>query len=279
MNDLNFNFAEMLEEMKTDNEGNSRKSYFFPSEAGTYIIRLLPPLQGEKLFYNKRRIHWLTGSSINCVNQELIDKNGNLHSAEPCAACDLSRRLFKTSEEKTPERELAYEIRGQLRYLFRVIVRGDNELEPLFYESGKTIYDLIYDTLTNPEWGNILSPLSGRDFRLVKTGSGKKSKYDKSGPSANPTPIYEDKEKIKELLLESAPKLNYSSAVEFLTGKEIANLVRRHCSDGSEPERRPVGYRAPEKQVTSPISEDDNNVINADAEEYDEVTELLNQFN
>ena len=275
-NNLSFNFKDMLDEMKTDNEGNSRKSYFFPQQAGTYVIRLLPPLQGEKLFYQKRRIHWLMGNSVTCINQGLVDKHGNLHGAVPCAACDLSRRLFKTSEEKSPERELAYEIRGQQRYMYRIVLRGEKENEALFFESGKTIYDLIYDTLTNPEWGNILHPLEGRDFRLVKTGSGVRSKYDKSGPSANITPIYQDKEAIKTLLLETAPGLKYSSAIEFLSPEEIQSVVKRHCSNDApmEPEVR-TASPTPLPQQTDDSFSDPSEV---DDEDENEITRMLNDM-
>ena len=280
MSDDNFNFTKMLEKMKEDNEGG-RANFFFPKEPGIYRMRMLPPLQGENLFYYKRKIHWLQGNSVNCINQDLMDKKGEFHQAEPCKACDISKRLFKTSEEKTPERELAYEIRAQIRYMYRIIVRGEKERIPLFFESGKTIFDIFYSVLTNPDWGNILSPLNGRDFNLIKTGKGVRSKYDQSSPVPNQTPIYEDKELIKTLLIDDAPKLIYSSYIDFISEDEMKILVKRHTSDEASDEEEKMNKPDTNTAVAVPqtptdiaaayTGEDDSQQQNLDSEDIDNI--------
>ena len=283
-----FNFSKMLEKMKEDSAGG-RTNFFFPKEPGTYRIRILPPLhlQNESLFYHKRKIHWLVGNSVTCINQDLMDKNGEFHESEPCYACDLSKRLFKISEDKTPEREMAYEIRAQIRYLYRVIVRGENEHTPLFYESGKTIFDLIYSVLTNPDWGNILSPAAGRDFNLIKTGSGVKSNYSQSSPIPAQTQIYGTKEEIKVLLIDEAPKLEYSSQIGFLSRSEITALVKRHTNpDNEEAETKaeaPVTIDTQEKPAISVVIPPSNTEGTPATHEIteidgDEINNLLSGF-
>ena len=208
--------------MAADKTGN-RKFWSPPSKVeGTFPIRILPPLKKneEKVFYFSHQAHWLAGSSYECLAQTLMDKNRKLHESEPCPVCQFVKKLYATAERDTDEWKLASSLRAKARYIYRVVVRNsenyknENEDIPVFYETGKTIFDIIYHVITETKFGIIVDLKNGRDFNIVKNGVGRQSRYDQSMPEAEISQVFEDAQKIKTLL-ENATKMNYSSLIEF----------------------------------------------------------------
>ena len=274
---MDFDFDKMLKDMKEDSTGENN-SFFRPQKEGTYKIRFLPPLKDEKLFYHKRLLHWVDQKPVLCLNQELLDKNDELHRPENCYACSVSKRLYTISNENSPERDLAFKIRRQARYTYRILDRKSEEKTPLFYESGKSIFDSLFAVLNDPEWGNILHPLNGRDYNLVKTGIGVLTKYDKSNPAPNVSPIFKDKKEIRDLLFDVAPKLKYSSTIEFISADDLRdnlnNFIRGSQENPLEEIRSKNQIRRREEQQE--VVEESEEVVEENEEE--ELNDILNSF-
>ena len=169
-------WSEMLEEMQKDKEASGKSSKFWqpPSDKeGTFPIRILPPIKsaGEKKFYFQHLVHWIDRQSYECLNQTFVDKNGKEHIAEDCPACQMSKRLYRNAERETDEWKLAGELSAKPRYVYRIIIRGkDDESLPEFYETGKTIFDMLYHIMTETEFGVIIDPWNKEKKSKEKKG-------------------------------------------------------------------------------------------------------------
>lgn len=231
----NDDFQSMISEMENEKNASTFKSpYWKPAAEGTYQLRIITPLKqfGEKLFYEKHKMHYLGQRGYYCLNQTLKDKNGNIHEPEQCPICAKSRALYNASTKGTEEWDLAGKLRAKDRYVCRVIVRGkttadgqDDETKPEFWEFGTKIHGYFFDQIKLGEAGNFLSLKDeGRDYNLVKKGSGRNTDYSGSCLSMKQTPIFTDVEKLKKLL-EYLPKMEYSQLVEFVSADELKNAL------------------------------------------------------
>lgn len=231
---------EMLEAMAKDKQ-NGKASYWSPSD-GENIIRFLPPMKQnqEVMPYLHHKVHWIDGTPYECPNQELTDKDGNLHAAEPCPACKASKKLYKISEKGSEERDLAYDLSGKDRYVFRIIDRIKNiPAEPEFYEVGPTIFKKFYSILASQKFGNIVNPKDGRDFNIDKQGTGRLTKYDSSMPEPNVSQIFDNLDDMKTVL-QKATNMKYNELISFKSVSELKVAVEEYLNPGEESEPQEI---------------------------------------
>lgn len=227
-------FAGMLSAMEDESkQGQYVSPYWKPSSDGTFKIRIITPLKqfNEKLFYEKHKLHYINNRTYFCLNQTLKDKNGNIHEAETCPICAKSKQLYSISQKGSEEWTIAGQLRAKDRYVSRIIVRGkkdkdgkDDEAAPEFWEFGSKIHGYFFDAIKMGEVGNFLSLKEGRDYNLVKKGSGRNTDYSGSCLSMQTSPIFSDPEKLKKLLAE-LPKMEYSQLVEFVSADEMKQAL------------------------------------------------------
>jgi hypothetical protein len=267
----------MFSAMDDDKKGSKKFWNVDKDKEGTYPIRLLPPLskKGEVKFYFKHFVHWVNGKPFECLDQSLVDKDGNHHDASICPICSFVNKLYRGSERDSDEWKLAGELKKRERYVSRIIVRGkDPETEPEFYEYGPTVYNILYHIIRETDFGNIIDPKEGRDFNLAKRGLRRQAKYDTSTPSAKQTPIFDDVQKLKAVL-ENAMKMDFNSLIEFRTSNEMQNAIDEYLgmekptSDDDEPE---VEEKRTEKPAEKPA------VVKQKTQEEDEVDSILSEF-
>ena len=247
MSPQNVEWSEMLDEMQKDKEASSiAKKYWQPpsDKEGTFPIRILPPLKGksEKKFYFKHQIHWVDRIPFECLGQDLVDKNGKEHKAEECPICVYVKKLYRTSEKNTDGWKLAGELRSKDRYDYRIIIRNtpdqaSDETKPVFFETGSTIFEMLFHIMKETDFGIIVDPKVGRDFNLVKKGLKRQSRYDQSLPSPNVTPIFTEVAKLKTLL-DNAKTLDYSSLIEFSSTDDMDKALRAYIG-GEKPAVKP----------------------------------------
>ncbi len=271
----NEEFEELKKAMMADKQGN--KKFWGPpgDKEGTFSIRFLPHVKenGEHVFYLKHRVHWVNGHSYECLKQSLTDKSGVAHEAEDCPICNFSRKLFNGSEKGSDDNNLAYDLSAKDRYVYRVVVRGKaNEKEPEFFESGKKLFEVIYHILTETDYGNIIDIKDGRDFNLVKTGTGRRSNYDTSLPSANTSPIFKDIQELKELLI-NLKKMNFNQLIEFSSADAMKGALKEYLGEGKKEEADEP--RAAKPVVKSSPATDEPGT----SEDQDELDKLLSEFN
>ena len=281
---------DMLAAMRGDKEGG-RAKFWTPGGnfEGTKVIRILPPLKklNEKTFYFSHKTHFIGGMPFEDLEQTIYDENGNLiHESEPDPVNALVRKLYRSAEKNSDEWKLAGTLKFRQRYISRIIVRDkedpSTEVQPVFYEYGPTIYNILYHIMTETDFGIIVDPKNGRDFSLTKTGVGRQSKYETSTPSANQTPIFKDASKLKEMF-DNAMLMPYSSLIEFPSREEKERALREFLGEDvtsnktyntpSTPAPAAVTKKAPEP-VEESYSDDDVD----DSSEDDDIDAILNDM-
>lgn len=238
----------MIQAMDEEAKGNTT---FWTPEEGKNAIRILPPLKKkeEVVFFFSHKTHWIDGTPYECLNQNMTDKHDNIHTAEHCPACAMSKKLYRIGDENSEERELARQLNASSRYVYRIVVRGaEDETQPEFYETGPAIFKKLYNIIKDGEYGVIVDPIKGRDFIVDRQGTGRRTNYDASLPAAKESPIFSDKEKMK-VLFQNAEKLDYYSLIEFASADELKKAVKRFLNPTSEEteEEKP----APKKKAAS----------------------------
>lgn len=245
---MEFNFSDadmsaMIQEMENEKNKNTFVSpYWKPVNEGTYNLRFITPLKqfGEKVFYQKHRMHYINDRAYFCLNQTLKDKNGNIHEAEECPICKKVQQLYRLYEKGSEETKIASKIAAKDRFVSRVIVRGnktaDNqpcEFKPEFYEFGKKIHEYFFNVTNSGDAGNWISLKEGRDYILSKKGTGRNTDYSGSMLSMKQSPIFTDTEDLKKLL-EYLPKMEYSQLVSFVTADEMSKALNEFFSEESK---------------------------------------------
>jgi len=229
---------DMLSAMKQDKEGGKAK-FWSPGGnfEGTKTIRILPPLKklNERVFYFSHKVHFIGGMPFEDLEQTIYDENGKLiHEPEPDPVNAFVKNLYRGAEKGSDEWKLASTLKFRQRYISRIIVRDrenpNSEIQPVFYEYGPTIYNILYHIMTETDFGNIVDPKNGRDFSLTKTGIGRQSKYETSTPSANQTSIFNDATKLKEMF-DNAMLMTYSSLIEFHSREEKERALREFLGE------------------------------------------------
>jgi|GEM_PF-5229063 hypothetical protein len=273
----------MINEMNKDKQGGNKKFWGPKSkEEGTFSIRFLPPMKKleETKFYFSHKIHFIGGIPFECLNQSFEDVNGNYHEAERCPICSYTKKLYSTSERDSDEWKLAGQIKAKQRYLSRVIVRDKDQPEqPEFYEYGPTVWKKLYHIIVESDFGNIIDPKIGRDFNLVKTGTGRNSEYSTSTPAANNKPVFDDKEKLL-VAFEKASQMKYNSLLEFRGKEEMTEALNEYLGLESDTPKNKVASKPATKKEEpaedSPMTED---YQDKEAEATDEdIDDILSEF-
>lgn len=297
-NGKNEDIDQMIDELDNLAPGKRNSKTWSPpgDKEGSYPVRILPPLKkskGEKVFVMKHMSHWLGDTNLECLDQTLVDKNGVEHQAESCPICAASKHYWKHSEEKTPERDLAYNLMAKPKYVARAVLRGsEDETKPVFWEFGKKIFEMLRHIIKETEYGDITDPNNGNDFIITKKGTKKTSNYDLSAPKRDSSPIFKEKERMAAVL-QNAATMEYNSLIEFVTYDRAKEMLKAFLSDGVEEESQEAptpkqakvpsaGKVASPKQppAQSPLGDDEEEEASdsGGSSEEDPIGDLLNDI-
>jgi hypothetical protein len=272
---------EMLREMEKEKKGGGKKFWSPDSKfEGSKHIRFLPPLKklNEKVFYFKHKIHWINRIPYESLDQTVYDSSGKLvHEAQKDPVQSFVRSLYNSSQRDSDDWKLASSLNESTRYLSRIVIRDkenpENELKPVFYEYGPTVFDLVFHILTESDYGNIIDPKTGRDFVLTKKGTGRSSKYNESLPAANTSMLFDDIEKIKTVFGE-AEKMDYSSLLSFPSYEEKKEALNEFLGVSTKPT-----YSVPSKPFEKTEEKEEefsSNNLSGDGDEN--IDDILSEF-
>jgi len=249
LEDFGFDEKAMLGAIADDNT----KKFWRPEKDRT-TLRILPPIaqNGEKLFYSNHRVHWVNRMPYECLNQTTLDKDGNLHQAEPCPICKLAKTLYKMGDSDPESLELAKQISAKSKAVVRIILRGEDESKVYFYELPYKVHQYLISNISSGEWGSVVHPIKGRDFTLQRSGKGMFTDYSSSSLSPNITPISKDKESMLLILKEAMGK-TYNSLITFQTPDALKAVVNEMVNPPKTPTSgyKPMQHSAP-KQAHAP---------------------------
>ena len=269
----------MLAAMESDQKKGSGN--FWTPEPDENQIRFLPPVKanGEVLPYFHHKVHWIDGTPYECLAQTFTDKNGNVHEAESCPACKVSKKFYKIGERDSEEREIAWDLSARDRYIFRIVDRakeGDAQTDPEFYEVGPSIFKKFFSIMKGGKYGNIVHPLEGRDFIIDKQGTGRRTNYDNSMPDPNISPIFEDKEKMTAVLTK-VKEMSYSDLIEFPSASEIKEAVDDYLDpDSSKKEEEAISAHHKKAEKSAPVKEE--TPVQEEEANTDDVDSILSEF-
>lgn len=283
----NEDFLSLAKEMEAEaQKGTFQSPYWKPTGEGTSQIRILTPLKqfGERLFYEKHKFHYIGNRGYYCLSQTLKDKNGNIHESESCPICNKSRQLYNSSVKDSEEWSIANSLRAKDRYVSRVIVRGkktkdgqDDEAKPEFWEFGVKIHGYFFDQIKLGEAGNFLSLKDGRDYNLVKKGTGRNTDYSASCLSMKQSPVFADVEKLKKLM-EYLPGMEYSQLVEFESPETLTAALNEMLNGGASESTPPGSMSAIDTPELDPYSQPIQSSNEPPADKADDIDSLLSMI-
>lgn len=180
-------YAEHLRKIKASSEKKSGRDDRFlvlPKEEGTTLVRILPDKDGgpENFMFTAHE------HRVKIPGKDYESRFGCIKKTDPeanCPFCTLRGILFDTNDKEY--RALAIKLYAKDTHFVNVLDRNTKTVK--VYSFGKTIADKINGTIdenikdyaeSGGEFVDVLSPLTGQDFKIMKTESTPYPKYDAS---------------------------------------------------------------------------------------------------
>lgn len=133
------------------NQNDTLKNYVrMPQGDGVVVLRILPPMEGQDLFFASTRTHQIGDRRYHCLREN----TGNGWKGN-CPACDAYSWYFeevKKNEQSLSKSEIEdLKSRGRKfkpneRYYYNVIVRGEEgkpDSDPLIFSLGKELHNKV----------------------------------------------------------------------------------------------------------------------------------------
>lgn len=188
------NEIERLKKSKSGGQNDYLDNFVkMPEGAGAVTLRLLGPAapgmfeRESSPFFQETRIHKVNGKSLHCLKQ--YNKKTGKYDGQ-CPVCQYYSSLWKQSEDKNLSKKEVEEkqaaarlMKAVPRYYFNCIVRQERQQDgtvlenvgPKILSVGETVYKKIITGIVGDEsldekgYGDVTDPVSGRDFKLIKT--------------------------------------------------------------------------------------------------------------
>lgn len=231
----NYNMDGVKKELESSKGMFTGVEFWRPPE-GESIIRMLPPLYPLPggLPYFRYYNHYLEGDDYGAVRCRKT-----LGLEEPCPICDYVARMSEDPKMKT----LIANIAPSTRYAVDIIVRGEEPPTVKIWTFGPRICadlngyfaDEEYIIRERGEEYDILDIEKGRDFKIVRTGTGLNTKY-QVFPRPTVSPVLPDPVKTAELLKmrHNLPELFKVLSVEDLAASFFAWLQGQGVDEDTE---------------------------------------------
>lgn len=164
-------------------------------------------------------VHHETGSPFIEVNLHYELDGGTVICpttyGEDCPICEFASELWRKGEK-----DMAKKFFKSNRTFIPVLKRGEGE-EPKFMSLSQVNYQDILNTIADPDYGDVVHPIEGRDATIVKVPEGQYGKIIiKFKPKTSP--IADSEKEIERIVASCAnfdtvyPKKNYDELTESL---------------------------------------------------------------
>lgn len=189
----------------SNSEGGGSYSWFKP-DWGDNVVRVLPSVDGDGLFFEETARHRINGEWFYCLKYKIDEDSGR---GMACPICDARTRLFRAGDQDLIK--IAKEIKAKKQYLINLVERKGNEQPQVkLYGAGVKIWNKMVTTMIDDEI-DITDVEEGYDF-LIKKEEGPKTEfgtfpnYDNSKAKRKSTPLDED-DKVAAKLLDARTDL------------------------------------------------------------------------
>jgi len=214
--------SKVMEKLKKYREKLKTGGNWFQIKDGeTPIVRVLPPKNPEDFFFKEVGQHYFNETYYICPR---------ITNDEPCPFCETADELRGSGEKE--DKELAKDFSPSRKWIIFLVDRSDARPTIRPFRSPKAIIDVLTRDYLDEDYGDILDPMEGRDYKFERTGAGKASEYDAS-PRPKVSALLPDasKEEVKEFL-EKAPDMD--SLVEVLSYEDLKKVIEA----GEDPDEK-----------------------------------------
>jgi hypothetical protein len=253
------NMQKLRERFNEDNSNNSGGGFsWWKPNWGDNIIRVLPPVEDDDLFYVKSARHKIDQEWYYCLKYK-VDENGRPCK---CPACDMRRKLFHGDNKSN--HKIAKELKAKEQYFMNIIDRGAEDPTKVFlYAPGVKLWNKIVTSMLDDDI-DITDVENGYDFLVKKeegqkTDSGTFPSYDNSKARRKASPLSEDPATSKEILknrydlkkiatFDEVEKIQEAidAYITSLTGKESESFYENEEEDEDKPS---TSSKAPQKST------------------------------
>lgn len=148
---------------------------------------------------------------------------------------EFSNKLKETGDRE--DWKMSRKFDPKMRTYAPIVVRSEMEKGVRFWGFGKTVYQELLTYITDPDWGDISDPMTGRDFVINYESPSTPGGFPSTTitPKPNSLPLTEDKALLKRLL-EDQPRIE--EIFPEPTYEELEEAMRKWISgeDDSEDE-------------------------------------------
>ena len=191
------NLEKLREAFNNSGSGNFR---WFKPEWGDNIIRILPPIDPDGLFFLETARHRVDGVWYQCLHYKIDEETGK---PSRCPICDARKKFFRSGDQALIE--VAKEIKAKLQYLMNIVQRkSDDPTAVKIWGAGVKIWKKILKDMLDDEL-DITDVEEGYDFQITKEEGAKTEKgtfpnYDSSKIKRRSSPLAEDEKAISTIL-------------------------------------------------------------------------------
>lgn len=211
-----------------NNPGQKRNIFKVTEEP--QVIRIIPYIHNESgCPFVERNLHYkMQGGTLICPTSY----------GQDCPICRFATQLWKKGEK-----EMAKKFFKSDRVYVPVISRDSSGDAPKFMGLSQTNYQDILNTIADPDYGDVVHPMEGRDLTIVKIAQGQFGKVSiKFKPKTSP--IAENEKQIEKIIASCQnfdsvyPKKTYEELKKILEATINASATQNNSipSDDRQPE-------------------------------------------
>lgn len=173
----------------------SGEAFFKPSEDKP-VIRIVPNAASPENPFQELYFHYF--------NNKPILSPMSYGEEDPIE--NFYRDLVRGGKLPKEEWQQAKEFQAQMRTYVPIIVRGKENEGVKFWSFGKTVYAKLLEIIADPDYGDIVDVVNGRDLTIIFTP--KEKTAGKTFPETdivmkpNATPLHKDPAVVQKLLTE-----------------------------------------------------------------------------
>lgn len=240
-----------LQGLKDANQKPRTENLWKPAQ-GEQVVRIVPYIHDRENPFRELWFHY----GVSDKNPISLKTFG-----EPDPICEFAEQL--KASKSTDDYKLGKSIEPKMRTFVPVIVRGKEHEGVKFWGFGKEVYYTLLETISDPEWGDITDPKTGRDITVIfKTAeqAGKQFPETTIRVKPNITPMTVDKAVVDSV--KNQPVV--TDIFKRYTYEDLETMLRDYLNlkDGGEaaPAKAPfkpnaTAFKAPAKtEAAAPTS-------------------------
>jgi len=223
----------MVQRLNPERKDNPHRDLWFKPQEEATVLRVLPnPNMSEDLPFFEVYFHYDIAGERSIVCPKQVD-------GSPCPVCELADdfRARSGKGRDDPNWQIFTQIQAKPRVYTPVLIRGREEEGAKLWGFPGSILQYFTETILDEDYGDFTHPVTGRDVtvKLLKPGTnGNPGKYPRPAAKVKPaqTPIFKDKEQIKELLASIPNYFDMDPPLfEVKSHDELVTIVRRYAAE------------------------------------------------